>query len=195
MIGYALPISEDKRILWFPAPQMPWGELKHLGNTLIVLAADQNLDTTDIPLLCHDNIYRYEVRSTLQRWGFNGGRLMLWGIIWLVDIMDQPLEDLTGGLYLLLGLPLFVGMLVGIYQKYARDVRERFGSLFFSPQIQVVQSDRLVQLEDLFKSGDARKVLRHLDELGLGHLREFYKRASWQPRWKTPLPTGAGVLK
>jgi len=194
MIGYALPVSADQRVLWVPAPQMPWGELKHLGNTLTVLAADQKLDTTDIPLLCHDNIYRYEVRANLQRWGFAGGRLMLWGIIWLIG-MDQPVEDLTGGLYLLFGMPLFVGMLIGVYQKYARDVRARFGSLFFDPQIQVVQSDRIAQLELIFKHGGIVKVLHHLDELGLGHLREFYKRAAWQTRWKTPLLTGAGILK
>ena len=194
MIGYALPISEDKRILWFPAPQMPWGELKHLGNTITILAADPDLDTTDIPLLCHDSIYRYEVRTNLRRWGFGAGRLMLWGIIWLIG-MDQPFEDLVGGLYLLLGLPLFVGILVSGYQKCAQEVRERFGSLFFSPRIQVVQSDRIAQLEKLFKVGGIIKVLHHLDELGLGHLRELYKRAAWQTRWKTPPPTGAGVLK
>ena len=194
MIGYALPTGEDRHVFWVPAPQMPWGELKHLGNTITVLAADKDMDTTDIPLLCHDNIFRYEVRLNIRRWGFGAGRLMLWGVIWLVG-MDKPFEDLVGGLYLLLGLPLFVGMLVGIYQKYAREVRARFGSLFFTPQIQVVQSDRIAQLELIFKHGGIVKVLHHLDELGLGHLREFYKRAAWQPRWKTPPPTGTGVLK
>jgi len=193
MIGYALPIAKDKRILWFPAPQFPWGELKHLGNTITILAADKDLDTTDIPLLCHDNVFRYEMRYNTPRWGFGAGRLMLWGIIWLIG-MDQPFEDLAGGLYLLLGLPLFIGMLIGIYQQHNREVKARFGSLFYSPQIQVIQSDRIAQLEELFKSGGVIKMLQHLDELGLGHLRELYKRAAWQTRWTLPSPTGQGIL-
>jgi len=195
VIGYALPITEDRHVLWVPGPsRMAWGELKHLGNTITILAADQNLDTEDIPLLCHDNIYRYEVRTNIQRWGFAAGRMMLWGIIWLVG-MDQPFEDLVGGLYLLFGLPLFVGMLINTYQKHARVVKDRFGSLFFSPQIQVVQSDRMAQLEEIFKDGGIIKVLHHLDELGLGHLREIYKRAAWSSRWKCGSPSGQGVLR
>lgn len=193
MIGYALPIGNDKHALWFPAPQLPWGELKHLGDTVTILAADADLEVDSIPQLCHDNIFRYEVRTSLGQWGFALGRMMLWGLIWLVG-MDQPLEDLVGGLYLLLGLPLFLSLLISTYRSHDATVRARFGSLFFDPQVKVIQSDRMARLENLFKSGGAVEVLHHIDELGLGHLREFYRRAAWQPSWSCPPPTGAGIL-
>jgi hypothetical protein len=49
-------------------------------------------------------------------------------------------------------------------------------------------------LEELERDHNTYGQLNHADEYGFGHLREFYRRAAWQKRWKVREPTGQGVI-
>jgi hypothetical protein len=118
---------------------------------------------------------------------------MLWGVIWLIGI-DNPLEDLVGGLYLLLGLPLFVALTRMVIQQHLGNVMARFEALAYSPEVELVYSQRLKDLETVINEQGITAALDSLDEFGLRHLQEFYRRAAWQTRWETPPPTGAGVI-
>jgi hypothetical protein len=195
MVGYLLPTQAEGYTLWFPGTpneRLAWGELKCLGDEVIVLSPTENIEVDSC--LLHDNIFRPTIRGTGWIYKFFWlGRLMLWGIIWILG-MDNPIEDMLGGIYLLLGLPLFVRATNDTLRTHIKSVQARFESLFYSPSIQIVKSPRLLKLETLMKE-DSSKALLHLDELGLGHLREFYKRVAWQERWTLMPPTGAGVIK
>ena len=194
MLGYALPTGKGKLSLWFPEPRVAWGELRNLGDEVTILSPDINVDTSSVPALCHDNIYRPSVRigGTYRNWWV--GRLMLWGLIWLVG-MDNPVEDIIGGLYLFFGLPLFIRLMVGALHSHMSGVLERFKSLFYSPKVKVVHSPRLERLQQIIDLEGMSTALDAIDELGLAHLREFYRRAAWSGRWTTPPPTGAGILE
>lgn len=194
MLGYALPIGKGKFTIWFPEPRVAWGELRNLGDEVTILSPDPTLDTSKIPAMLHDNVYRPSVRmgGTYRNWWV--GRLMLWGVIWLIG-MDNPVEDIIGGLYLFLGLPLFFKLLSGALYRHMNGVIERFKSLFYSPHVNVVYSRRLAQLEDIVEYEGLATALQALDSLGFAHLREFYRRAVWSERWTTPPPHGAGVLE
>ena len=194
MLGYALPIGKGKCTLWFPEPRLAWGELRNLGDEVTILSPDTQVDTTKVPELLHDNVYRPTIRmgGTYRNWWV--GRLMLWGVIWLVG-MDNPVEDIIGGLYLFLGLPMFLKLMSGAIYGHISGVMERFKSLFYSPKIHVVYSARLSYLEQIIELEGLSVVLQDLDEFGLAHLREFYRRAVWSERWTTPPPHGAGILE
>ena len=195
MIGYLLPVDKGQYTLWFPGrPQerLAWGELKGLNDRVRILTPDTNLYVTSA--LLHDNIFRPVTRSV--QWAYRyywTGRLMLWGLIWLANI-DNPVEDVIGGLYLLLGLPLFLRLINDIMRTHLSGVRARFESLTYNPEIELIESVRLQQLEDVLENHGPTGVLEVLDELGLQHLREFYKRCAWQERWELPKPTGQGVV-
>lgn len=194
MLGYALPIPDGKIALWFPAPRVAWGELENI-DSLTILSPISDLDTDNIPLQIHDNIFRFDARalpSVVS--GGRGRRMMLWGIIWLAA-MNRPAEDILGGLYLLIGLPLFSGLYAAAIKASQSKTFTRFKNLFYAPDIDVVYSPRLAELYQHIWVHGIKSALEILDELGLGHLREFYKRAAWQTRWKTTPPTGAGLLR
>jgi hypothetical protein len=197
-VGYALPIGGRRRVLWYPAPRLVWGELKEIGDEIIILSPDPAVKLNDIPMLTHDNVFRPDVRMTgwVYRYYWMG-RLMLWGLIWLLG-MDRPVEDIIGGVYLLLGLPFFIRLMNDVIRSEIKAVQARFETLFYHPKITVVYSPRLAELEWIIEQNPldkGSKVLERLDELGFQHLREFYKRVAWQGRWETPPPTGAGVLE
>lgn len=200
MLAYALPIGNNQKVLWVPGPQrFAWGELHGLDDELTVLSSDLDLDTAKISLQMHDNVFRPTVRKKLTpplQFGRVGWR-QLWGLIWLLGMTQaQMLEDLVGGFYLLLGLPLFMGLRATVRHMHDTEVLERFKTLFYAPtKINVVYSKRLEQLESIIKLYGIVKTLEFLDKLGFQHLREFYKRCAWQPRWETPPPTGQGMLK
>ena len=105
-----------------------------------------------------------------------------------------PLEDLVGGLYLLLGLPLFVALTRMNLQQHLSNVMARFEALAYSPNVKLVYSQRLKDLEQVIDEQGITSALDVLDEFGLRHLQEFYRRTAWQPRWEIPPPTGAGVI-
>lgn len=194
MLGYALPMPDGQIALFFPAPRLCWGELEHIDK-LTILSPVKDLDTTDIPLQIHDNVFRFDARSLRQMFSGRGARrMMLWGIIWLLG-MNRPAEDILGGLYLLIGLPLFLGLYFVAIRASQMRAFARFKDLFYAPDIEVVYSPRLAELRQRIWTHGDRRALEILDELGLGHLREFYKRAAWQTRWKTTPPTGAGLLR
>lgn len=195
MLGYILPTGEGRRVLWYPAPRLPWGELIGLKGKVTLLTSDMDVDVDKITVLTKDNIHRPVIRGKLSPfWRFYWvGRLMLWGVIWLVGI-DNPLEDLVGGLYLLIGLPLFVALTRMNTQSLLSNVVARFEALAYSPEVELVYSQRLKDLEIAIDEQGITTALNLLDELGLRHLQEFYRRTAWQPRWETPPPTGAGVL-
>jgi len=195
MIGYLLPTQAEGYTLWFPgrpAERLAWGELKCLGDEVTILSPQEDVEID--PRLLHDNVFRPTIRGTGWIYKFFWlGRLMLWGLIWIAG-MDNPVEDMLGGLYLLLGLPLFVRATGDMLRGHIKSVQARFESLFYSPRIKVRYSSRLSKLETLMKEQGCRQALLHLDELGLGHLREFYRRVVWQERWTLMPPTGAGVI-
>jgi hypothetical protein len=193
MYGYILPIGDGKRILWYEAPRLVWGELIGLRGKTILLSPSEDVDLEKIPLLCHDNVYRIHTRPFMIKAGSIVGRLMLWGLIWLIG-MDRPLEDLVGGLYLLLGLPMFVRLTLEKYGEHIRNVLDRFETESYSPSPKIVLSMRLAILESLIDDLGIIEAITYLDELGLGHLREFYRRVAWQKRWTIPPPTGAGEV-
>ncbi|MCK4816788.1 hypothetical protein KA005_13540 [bacterium] len=195
MLGYILPTGNGRRILWYPAPRLPWGELIGLKGKVTLLTADLDVDVKKISMLTKDNIHRPVIRTKLNPfWRFYWvGRLMLWGVIWLIGI-DNPLEDLVGGLYLLLGLPLFVALTRMVIQQHLGTVMARFEALAYSPKVELVYSQRLKNLEEKIDEVGVVEALDLLDEFGLRHLQEFYRRVAWQTRWETPPPTGAGVL-
>ena len=195
MLGYILPTGNGKRVLWYPPPRLAWGELKGLGDEVVLLSPEKDIDLNDIPLLTHDNIYRPVVRRSLSRKFVSRWtkRLMLWGVIWLVG-MDRPLEDVVSGLYLFFGLPLFAGLSAYVYKLHEADRLDRFSSLFHVPNVKIVFSPRLYKLEKVIEEKGLIAGLDILDELGLGHLREFWKRGVWSERWYLGPPTGAGVL-
>lgn len=194
MLGYALPIPDGEMALWFPAPRVAWGELENIDE-LTILSPVKDLDTTDIPLQIHDNVFRFDARAIPGIFSARGARrMMLWGIIWLVG-MNKPAEDILGGLYLLIGLPVFMGLYFAAIQMSRNKSFARFKNLFYAPDIKVVYSPRLAVLQCNIGQYGIKRPLEILDELGLGDLREFYKRAAWQTRWKTTPPTGAGLLR
>lgn len=195
MIGYVLPTGEGRKILWYPAPRLPWGELKGLGRDVTILTPDTDIDVDKLSMLTKDNVHRPTVQRGLgPHWRFYWiSRLMLWGIIWLAGI-DDPLEDLIGGLYLLFGLPLFVTLTRLIYQGYLSTVVARFEAVAYAPECTLIYSPRLKALADCIDAEGITKALDSLDRFGLRHLQEFYRRAAWAPRWTTPAPTGQGVL-
>jgi hypothetical protein len=119
--------------------------------------------------------------------------MMLWGLIWIIG-MDRPAEDIVAGLYLLVGQPFLSLLREQIFKGRLQNVLARFKSLFYHPTIEIVYSPRLAELEKRVNSGGAITALGTLDELGLGHLREIYKRSAWSTSWTTPPPTGQGVL-
>jgi len=195
MIGYLLPVEQGQYTLWFPGmphERLAWGELKGLDDKVRVLTPDLTLAVS--PALIHDNIFRPVTRSV--QWAYRyywTGRLMLWGVIWLANI-DHPVEDVVGGIYLLLGLPLFLRLMNDIIRTHLGNVRARFESLTYNPEIELIESEKLQKLEDILIDGGPTAVLEVLDEFGLQHLREFYKRCAWQERWELPKPTGQGVV-
>jgi hypothetical protein len=176
--------------LWFSEPRFAWGELEGLGDGITVLSPDPDVDSSTIPMLSHDNIYRPTIRISAARRYYFLGRLMLWGIIWIIG-MDSPLEDLIGGTYLFFGLPLFLRLSITSIQSYIGRVLERFKNAFYSPKVDIVHSPLLEELE---RDHNTYGQLNHADEYGFGHLREFYRRAAWQKRWKVREPTGQGVI-
>jgi len=183
-VGYIL----DKT-LWFEEPRFAWGELEGLENGVRLLSADEDVDTKKIPMFCHDNVYRPTIRASARRRMYWLGRLMLWGVIWLVG-MDRPMEDIVGGLYLFFGLPAFLQLSLRATNSHIYKVLARFKACFYSPDVEVVKSDRLFGLRGFNRT----EQLHILDEFGLGHLREFFRRVVWQRRWRVPPPTGQGVL-
>lgn len=196
MLGYLLP-TQTGYSLFFPGRpvhRLAWGELKGLGDTVTILTPNEDIDVDD--LLLHDNIFRPTIRGTGWIYKFFWlGRLMLWGLIWILG-MDNPLEDMFGGFYLLLGLPLFIRATNDTLRTHIKSVQARFESLFYSPKMVKKYSPRLSKLETLVKeSTNSSRVLLHLDELGLQHLREFYKRVAWVDRWTIIPPSGAGICK
>ena len=195
MIAYALPTSAG-RVLWYPAPRAAWGFLRGLGDEVTVLSPTPDLDVSKVPAYSHDNVYRFEARqiapSLFPRWGM-AGRLMMWGIIWLFG-MQEPLESIVAGLYLLLGLPLFLRLSATAYAAIVGRALARFQSLAYSPRVRVVYSPRLEKLEKLMQEEGPIAALHRLDEFGLGHLREFYRRTTWRTRWDTPPVMGQGGL-
>lgn len=195
MIAYVLPIAPNKHILWIPGPRHVWGELLGLTNELIVLSPEEDIDVERVPLLAHDQIFRPTTRRILStRWFRTSSRyMMLWGLIWLVG-MDRPLEDVVSGLYLLIGQPLFATLRERAFKTHLHAVLARFKTLFYHPQVKVVVSPRLRQLEAVVNRTGTKGALQVLDELGLGHLREIYKRSAWSEEWIITAPTGAGVL-
>lgn len=195
MIGYILPTGDGRRVLWFPGPRITWGHLKGLTNKMTLLTPSLDVDVDEIPMMSHDYIFRPVMRvvsSSFYRWLWVG-RLMLWGAIWLLG-MDSPLEDTLGGIYLLLGLPFFIRLTTDVSVNLMRDVAGRFGSIFYSPEVELQHSPRLEELEKLVTKKPSL-ALTQLDRLGLQHLREFYKRVAWQERWEITPPTGQGVVK
>jgi len=186
-VGYIL-----NKTLWFEEPRFAWGELEGLENGVRVLSADKDIDKSKIPMLCHDNVYRPTIRVSAGRRLYFLGRLMLWGVIWLVG-MDRPIEDIIGGLYLFFGLPAFLQLSIGAMNRHIFKVLERFKACFYSPDVEIVESPRLKSLYQDDISIDTTR-LHKLDEYGFGHLREFLRRVVWQKRWKIPPPTGQGVL-
>lgn len=195
MIGYLLPTALGKYTLWFPGrmvERLAWGEIKGLRDRVFVLTPNKKAKVD--PLLLHDNIFRPVTRSVTWAYRYYWtGRLMLWGLIWLCNI-DNPIEDVIGGIYLLLGLPLFLRLCNDIIRAHLGRVRARFEALTYSPEVQLVELPALQKLEEVLVSDGPLKVIEILDELGLQHLREFYKRVAWQERWETPAPTGQGVI-
>ena len=193
MIAYILPIAPDRRVLWSPPPQFVWGELLGLTGELIVLSPDPDIDPERIPLLMHDQVFRPTMRKTLSaRWFRSSSRyMMLWGAIWLIG-MDNPLEDVVAGLYLLIGQPFFSMLREKMFEDHLQNVLARFKTLFYQPTVKVVYSPRLAKLEE-YVNGD-RAALEILDELGLGHLRGIFKRSAWSEKWTITPPTGQGVL-
>lgn len=191
MIAYVLPI-QNRRILWVPSPRFIWGEIKGLTDELVVLSPDEDVDVERISRLCHDQIYRPSMRKTLSRtWISPMSRyMMIWGLIWLIG-MDKPLEDIISGLYLLIGQPIFGILRAKIFTSHLLSILARFKTLFHYPQVKIVTSPRLKQLEE---APNAVQALAMLDELGLGHLREIYKRSAWSEEWVITPPTGMGVL-
>jgi len=196
MLGYILPIGNGKRTLWYPAPRLPWGELIGLDRGVNLMTPDLDVDLDKISMLTKDNIHRPVIRTKLNPfWRFYWvGRLMLWGVIWLFGI-DEPLEDLIGGLYLLLGLPLFVALTRATIQQHLGGVVARFEALTYAPEVRLTFSQRLKDLEEKIDEVGIVDALDLLDEFGLRHLQEFYRRAAWQTRWSCPPPTGAGVIE
>jgi hypothetical protein len=196
MIAYALPTSAG-RVLWYPAPRAAWGFLRGLGDEVTVLSPVPDLDVSKVPAYSHDNVYRFEARqiapSLFPRWG-TAGRLMMWGIIWLLGMRQEWLEAVVGGLYLLLGLPLFLRLSATTYAGIVGRALARFRSLAYSPRVRVVYSPRLEALEKLMQEEGPIEALHKLDEFGLGHLREFYRRTTWRTRWDTPPVMGQGEL-
>lgn len=200
MLGYILPTEEGKRVLWYPAPRWPLGELKGLGSTVTLLSPDPDIDISKVPLMTHDNAYRPVVRKAFSRRFFNSwiGRAMLWGCIWLIGrtASESALEGIVSGLYLLIAEPLFFRLSADVQKKHAAGVLAKFNELFYAPNdVEVVYSPRLEKLEDIIKSDGIIKSLEVLDTLGLMHLREFYRRVAWSGRWEVGPPTGQGVLK
>lgn len=193
MIAYVLPIAPDRRILWSPPPQFVWGELLGLTDKLVVLSPDPDIDLRRIPSLMHDQVFRPTMRKTLAtKWFRTSSRyMMLWGAIWLIG-MDRPLEDIVAGLYLLIGQPFFSMLRERIFKSHLQNTLARFKTLFYQPTVKIVYSPRLAKLEEIV-NGPAC-ALAYLDELGLGHLREIYKRSTWSKEWTCPPPTGQGVL-
>jgi len=133
------------------------------------------------------------MRKTLSaRWFRSSSRyMMLWGAIWLIG-MDNPLEDVVAGLYLLIGQPFFSMLREKMFEDHLQNVLARFKTLFYQPTVKVVYSPRLAKLEE-YVNGD-RAALEILDELGLGHLRGIFKRSAWSEKWTITPPTGQGVL-
>jgi len=195
MIAYVLPIAPDRLILWSPPPQFVWGEFLGLTDELIVLSPDPDIDLERIPRLMHDQVFRPTVRRALStRWFRSSSRyMMLWGAIWLIG-MDRPLEDIVAGLYLLIGQPFFSMLREKVFKNHLQNVLARFKTLFYQPTVKVVYSPRLAKLEKTVNMGGGISALTILDELGLGHLREIYKRSAWSREWTCPPPTGQGVL-
>lgn len=195
MIAYVLPIAPNKRILWIPGPRHVWGELRGLTNELVVLSPKEDINTERIPLLAHDQVFRPTTRQALStRWFRASSRyMMLWGLIWLIG-MDRPLEDIVSGLYLLIGQPLLAALREKVFMCHLDAVLARFKALFYHPRVKVVVSSRLKQLEVVVNRTGTKGALQVLDELGLGHLREIYKRSTWSEEWVITAPTGAGVL-
>lgn len=193
VVVYALPTGKET-VLWAPTPRLAWGEIDHLGDEITVLSGSEEIDLEQVPALAHDNIYRPSVRQGYGMQWFWLGRLMLWGLIWIVG-MDRPLEDLVGGLYLLIGLPLFGNLTRLAVRSHLITILEKFRALFYSPKVKLLYSERLAALEYLIEGRGVIYALQILDELGLNHLREFYRRVAWEKRWKISPPTGAGILK
>jgi len=198
MIAYALP-TPNGRVLWVPGPnRFAWGELEGLGDTITVLSPDPDLAINELPLRFHDNLYRPTVRRVFSRRFFNSwtGRAMLWGIIWIIGRTagESALEGIVSGLYLLIGVPLFSRLNVDIMKRHTKDVLRRFNKLFYSPNVEIVFSPRIERIEWIMEHDGPREVLARLDDLGLMHLREFYKRVAWSGRWEVGPPTGAGLL-
>lgn len=196
MIGYVLPTSNGRRVLWYPSPRIVWGTLEGQDDTVTVLAGyPDKANPDDISLMTKDNVHRPTIRMSLSpMWRFYWvGRLMMWGVIWLVG-MDRPTEDWIGGLYLLLGLPMFIKLTGDAIRGVMGAIKNRFDSLTYYPKIELKFSKRLQKLEEIIDKEGILYALNILDELGLDHLREFYRRVAWQTRWETPPPTGQGIV-
>jgi hypothetical protein len=193
-VAYALPTGDHGLVLWTPEPRFCLGTLKGLGDALAILSPRGDLNVKKIPRMSHDNIYRPTVRRSLsQTMRTRVGFLMIWGLIWLLG-MDKPIEDVIGGLYLLIGLPMFLSLTIAVYKRKRGEIFRRYKNLFYAPTTRVVFSPRLARLEVIINRDGIIEGLKHLDELGFGHLREFYRRCAWSRRWKIGPPTGAGSL-
>ena len=195
MLGYLLPTGNGRHVLWYPAPRLPWGDLKGLDRQVTVLTPDTGIDVDKLSIYTKDNIHRPTIqRSLAPFWRFYWvGRLMMWGMIWLIGI-DDPLEDVIAGLYLLFGLPLFVALTRVVNHQNLSTITSRFEAVAYAPEISLVYSPRLKELEVLIDEQGITDALDSLDVLGLRHLQEFYRRTAWQKRWEIPPPTGAGVI-
>lgn len=201
MLVYALPIGQGKYSLWAPSPGFVWGELE--GAEKITLMAgfadtiDQRIDMDTLQHQLHDNLFRPTTLRALYKKQMSGrrsfGYLMIWGAIWLIG-MDQPLEDIISGIYLLAGMPILAKMSAAIFSKHQRAVASRFKELVHFPEIDLMYSNRLTILEGYIDTGGFTLALQYLDELGLNHLREFYKRGAWAERWTITPPTGLGTV-
>ena len=197
MLVYALPIGNKQHTLWSPQPQIAWGELQG-GNTVTLLTgSNEAIDLEEVRCMLHDNLFRPSVMRASRKTQMGGrrsaGYMMIWGAIWLIG-MDNPLEDILSGLYLLLGLPIFMKISAAKFTKRWRGVIARFKEITHFPEIVQVYSPRLTQLEEYIDEGGFEIALQHLDILGFAHLREFYKRAAWSTRWTSIPPTGLGTI-
>jgi hypothetical protein len=194
-------MGAGRRVLWLPDPRLAHGEVDGQDITLLHSGVMTQRDKDKLAQLLHDNFWRRQsYRAQFALPVPRVGRMMLWGIIYLLTLESRgKLGGLLAGLYLLLALPAFeaawyrggmahirkvVASLRG--QTMARDTRS----------IVPLRSSRLDELEAVHYEAGFTGVLEALDVLGLSHLRGIYRRAAWAESWKVAeLPTGLGVLK
>lgn len=201
MLGYLIPVGFNRRVLWFNDPRLAHGEAKGQGITLLYSGArPESAEKQALSRLLHDNFWRRQsVRACGAARAPGIGRMMLWGIIYLFTLESRGRTGgLLAALYLLAVLPAFEA---AWYRTTARHVRGVVASLRAQTMacnvedIHLVACPRLDRLAKVYRAEGFRGVLAALDELGLGHLRAFYRRAAWAEKWgRAELPTGLGVL-